>query len=748
MAGVVASIAAARHGCSVALVQDRPVLGGNSSNEVRVGITGADSKGTNRNARETGIVEELRLEYAYRDCLPEGNGGPRPMWDWVLWDWVGREPNITLYLNTRALKAVMASSSEIAGVLVTQISTEHTLRLDGRILIDCSGDGQIAADAGAEYRFGRESRYEFGESRARDEADDKVLCASLLFSAHDTGHPVPFSPPPWARSFPSDEDLPMRPHPYIERGYWWIEYGGTLDPIEDAEEIRDELVRILFGVWDHIKNHGDHGADNYVLDWVGSVLGKRESRRFLGDHMLTQNDVEGQVLFSDRVAYCGWGLDHLHPPEGIYSKDPPGNWPQMLHLRASRGRWYPYGTIVKSMYPDPPTHWPELMAPLRGLASIPFRSLYSKNIKNLMFAGRNISATHIAFGTTRVQGTCAVMGQAVGVAAAICVEHGISPRRLGSNHMQEAQQRLLKDDCYIIGLASQDPADLALGAVARSSTSAALQVLDADGWLPLDFGRGQMISFSSPDLETISLLLRSERDEPVELSARLLRGTRLDDFHLQEIAASTRATLPPDGKYWLDFDFGTKIDPDWPYWIMLETTPGASWGCSSLEPVGTQRSEWYDELNLWQQVRGTHCFRVTPISRPYPASNATNGMSRAETGPNIWISDPAEPLPQWLEVELSEFREIDTIYVTFDTNLDRMPEQGPVPECVQEYRLQVYDGTGYCEVAHVRNNYQRRRIHRFASLVASKVRLVVEKTNGVAEARVYEIRAYYEGNQD
>jgi hypothetical protein len=689
------------------------------------------------------------------------------MWDWLLWEWVNREPNLSLFLNARGQKAVMASPARIEGVVVTQSTTERTFRLDGKVFVDCSGDGQVAADAGAEFMLGRESRHEFGESRARDKGDDMTLCPSLLMSAHDTGHPVPYMPPPWAHTYAADEDLPMRPHPYIGRGYWWMEYGGTLDPIEDAERIRDELMRIAFGVWDHIKNRGEHGAETYALDWVGTVLGKRESRRFVGDHILVQDDVEGQRLFPDRVAYCGWGLDHLHPPEGVYSKDPPGNWPQQLYLMSTYRRWYPYGTIVKSLYNDPPAHWPDFLAPLRGLASVPFRCLYSRNIENLMFAGRNISATHIAFGSTRVQGTCAVMGQAVGTAAALCVQRGVSPRLLAQEHIGDLQQRLLKDDCYIIGLRNQDPGDLALRATAAASSSSALETVEAERWLPLEWGRGQMISFSSPRIDVVSLLLRSTQDEASDVQATLLRGDRLDDFQTQEVIATATARVAAHGEAWVDFRFDVDIDPRYPHWIRLDPLPEMSWAYTANEVIGAQRAEWYDLLESWYPVRGTHCFRTLPLSRPYGAVNVISGMSRAEDGPNLWVSDAGQPLPQWIDLTLPEPREIDAVYLTFDTNLDvavkekpdpsskrgyqlanlkGAPKSGPAPECVRDYRVLVHDGTVYQEAVRVEDNYQRRRIHRFAPVMVHKVKLLVEATNGAPEARVYEIRLYRESD--
>ena len=766
VAGTIAAIAAARLSCSVALIQDRPVLGGNSSSEVRVGISGADAHGTNRNARETGILEELRLELTYRDHWPEGSGTPRPLWDWLLWEWITRETSLSLYLNTRALQARMASEGVIDEIVVVQTSTERTFRIKGKIYIDCSGDGQIAADAGAEYRMGRESRHEFQESRAPEEADDRVLCASLLFSARNKATAMTYTPPSWARIFPTDAALKMRLHPYIDHGYTWIEYGGTLDPIKDAEEIRDELIRVVFGVWDHIKNQGEHGAENSVLDWVGSVIGKRESRRFIGDHILSQNDVENQTLFEDRVAYCGWGLDHLHPSDGVYSNDPPGMWPQQLYLMQKYQRWYPYGTLVKSLYPDPPAHWPDYLAPLRGLASIPFRSLYSRNISNLMFAGRNISATHVAFGSTRVQATCAVIGQTVGTAAALCIRTGLSPRELGKQRIQELQQQLLKDDCYIIAIANSDPNDLALRATKTASSCGKMEITQAEYWLSLEWERAQMVCFSQSHLDRIEVLLKSDAstDTPVEMV--LYRGQHLTDFYTQDYVATASAVVEARSEGWSQFVLDVDVDPAYPYWMLLKPTPGICWAYTLDELVGTQRAEWFDLLNNWYSVRGTHCFRLMPESRPYAAASVANGFSRPERTPNIWISDSTQPLPQWIELQFHEPQKLDTIYLTFDTNLDTAvdekidpqvegditlkqlagaPKSGAAPECVRDYVVQYHNGNEYLDLLRIEGNYQRRRIHHLDPIVTKSIRIVVEATNGAPTARIFEIRLYATG---
>lgn len=201
----------------------------------------------------------------------------------------------------------------------------------------------------------------------------------------------------------------------INTNFYWIELGGEQDSIHDTEEIRDELLKIAFGVWDHIKNRGDHGADNWELDWIGFLPGKRESRRYVGDYIMTQNDVVEAKIFDDTVAYGGWQIDN-HLPGGFNMSGKSENHLQKLRLKE------PYG--------------------------IPYRSLYSKNIDNLMFAGRNISTSHLAFATTRVMATCGVIGQAVGTAVALAVEKDCLPRAVGE-YITELQKLLIEDDCFL-----------------------------------------------------------------------------------------------------------------------------------------------------------------------------------------------------------------------------------------------------------------------------------------------------------
>ncbi len=433
MAGVCAALAAARHGAKVILVQDRSRLGGNASSEVKMHIVGADHHGQRPGWREGGIIEELRLDDAVNN--------PRrsfELWDLLLYDKLKSEPNLTLLLDT-TLFAAETEDGSIRRVLARCDKTEHLYRISARQFLDCTGDCRLGLEAGADHRVGREARSEFGESLAYDVADRQTLGSSILFTARDYGRPVPFTPPAWARKV-TKEMLRFRAVDSWEYGYWWIEWGGQLDSIRDNERIRFELLSIVLGVWDYIKNSGDKPSSaNWGMDWIGFLPGKRESRRLLGDYLLTQHDLEGKRGEpEDAVAIGGWPLDD-HPPSGFDAWRAP-----------------PFRSIkVPDVY------------------SIPLRCLYSRNVRNLWMAGRNISATHAAFSSTRVMATCAVMGQAAGTAAALCARHGLTPRQLYEDkaRLHELQQTLLRDDQTIKGRKNEDPRDLARSAKVTASDS-------------------------------------------------------------------------------------------------------------------------------------------------------------------------------------------------------------------------------------------------------------------------------------
>ena len=432
IAGLCAAMASARGGARTIIMQDRPVFGGNASSEIRKHICGAQvGGGPNLNhpdMRETGIIEELRL----------ANQRHNPQWSWHVWDGilydkVRLEPDLEYLLNCSCQDA-SADGGRLRSVTGWQTTTQSYHVVEASIFIDCSGDSVLAPLVGAEYRRGREARSEFGELGAPEQADEKTMGMTCMFMAHDTGELQKFVPPSWAKKL-SEDDLLDRDHAFLRHGYWWIELGGDGDSIGDTETVRDELLSYVYGVWDHIKNGGDHGAETWALDWIQFLPGKRESRRYVGDYILNQNDLESGGRFGDVVAYGGWPMDD-HPPGGILFRGAPTTfYPPIV----------PYG--------------------------IPYRCLYSRNIENLQFAGRNISATHMALSSTRVIATCSILGQAVGTAAAIAASHDCTPREVGQWHLDELQQTLLSDNCYLPGVKM---------AMSRNTRSAALSADEGD----------------------------------------------------------------------------------------------------------------------------------------------------------------------------------------------------------------------------------------------------------------------------
>ncbi len=443
LAGVCAAIAAARNGASVVFVQDRSRLGGNSSSEIRMHVCGANHSKALARWRETGLIEELKLTEAATNPQRSFH-----IWDLILYDKVVSEPNITLLLDTAVVDA------EVRGEFVTKVTAicplvETRCEIEAKFFIDCTGDGKLAAAAGAKHMRGREGRGVYGESLAPEQSDAKTMGNSLMFFAKRHDQPMPFTPPAWARKFTPDDFKHRAIHSW-EYGYWWIEWGGELDTISDNHQIRHELLRILLGVWDYIKNSGQHpDSANWALDFVGMIPGKRESRRILGEHVMIQPELERAESYPDRVAYGGWPMDD-HPPGGMDSKD---------------------------LKPATQIHFEQPY-------SIPLRSLYSINRPNLLMAGRNISASHVAFSSTRVMATCATMGQAAGTAAAYCIQQQCLPKAIvaDARKMRALHQVLLRDDQALLGVQNEDEQDFARTALITCShetpDGAAQQVID------------------------------------------------------------------------------------------------------------------------------------------------------------------------------------------------------------------------------------------------------------------------------
>lgn len=406
LSGLCAAVAAARHGLKVALMHDRPMLGGNASSEIRMWVCGAQG----RDNRETGLLEEIMMENQYRN--PDKN---YYIWDGILYGLAKKEKNITLLLNCSCLDASMKDGL-IDTVTGWQTTTQKYHRVKAGLFADCSGDSILAPLTGASFREGREARKEFGESIQPIQADAYTMGMSCMFQAEETGEPQAFIPPDWAEQI-TEEQLVHRKADLSSplENFWYLELGGMRDTIGDTEEIRDELLPLAYGIWDYLKNSPQERekSRNWRLTWMGALPGKRESRRYEGAYIMNQNDVQSGGNFPDEVAYGGWTMDDHHPA-GFRTSEKP--------------------TIHHSV--EPPY-------------GIPYRCLYSQDVPNLYFAGRNISVSHAALSSCRVMGTCAMLGQAVGTAAYIAVTQRCLPKEISESHIAYLQDLLMDDDCYL-----------------------------------------------------------------------------------------------------------------------------------------------------------------------------------------------------------------------------------------------------------------------------------------------------------
>jgi len=400
VAGTAAAVSAARQGLRVALIQDRPVLGGNNSSEVRVHMGG--EIGRPPFPALGAVVDELDPKRG------KGNAAPAQNYDdEKKLEVVRGEKSLRLFLSTRATR-VEVEGAKISAVIAVDLATGRELRFQAPLFADCTGDGSIGALAGADLRYGRESRTETGESYAPEAADRLVMGTSVMWYSEEAGGPVAFPETPWAVQFNSDN------YQKATRGDWNWETGQNRDQIAEFEAIRDHGLRAVYGNWSYQKNHAPDKESyaNLRLAWVAYIGGKRESRRLLGDVILTQQDVEGQRAFPDAAVTATWSID-LHVPEPKHAAQFPG---EEFRSVASFGKKEPY--------------------------AIPYRCLYSRNITNLFMAGRNISVTHVALGTVRVQRTTGMMGEVVGMAAAVARRHDAGPRDVYQKYLEELKAAL------------------------------------------------------------------------------------------------------------------------------------------------------------------------------------------------------------------------------------------------------------------------------------------------------------------
>ncbi|HTN38392.1 MAG TPA: FAD-dependent oxidoreductase [Arachidicoccus sp.] len=730
ISGVCAAITAARQGLKVVLVQDRPVLGGNASSEVRLWILGATSHMGNNNrwARESGVIDELLVENTYRN--PEGNP---VILDMILLEKVVKEPNITLLLNT-CVHEVSKKGDNIENVAAFCSQNSTAYRIGAPLFCDASGDGILGFLSGAAFRMGAEGREEFDEPMAPDAEYGELLGHSLYFYSKDTGRPVRFTPPSFAvdvqKEVPRFKSFNAKEHGCK---LWWVEYGGRLDTVYDTEEIKWELWKIIYGVWDYIKNSGDFPeAENYTLEWVGMVPGKRESRRFEGDYMLSQSDLIRQRVHTDAVAYGGWSID-LHPADGVYADRSPCN------------QWH-------SM----------------GIFQIPYRCLYSRNIKNLFLAGRIISVSHVAFGATRVMATCGYVAQAVAISAVLCKQYNLLPADLfAQGYIPELQNRLMQAGQFIPGLRLMDQNDLVQQS--RLSASSVLQFsgFSAHNYLlkTLSVAAAQLLPVTPGRVAASKLLVNAF--EKTILKVELRSCSHYGSFTPDTILSHLDIELV-QGLQYIDLDFNADIDKEQYLFIcflvneqlqlaysrqrisgMLSVFNGTNKAVSNTGKQIAPEGSAIDDFEFWcpeRRPEGHNLALQLNSIIPFEVENIRNGIDRPVLRPNAWVASPSDAKPH-IELSWTESQRIRKMCIVFDTDRDHPMEsilmthpETVMPFCIRNYHIEDDSGNVVYEK---NNNFQTvNEIYFDTPLFTRKLRLVVEHPSSEIPAAIFSLRCY------
>jgi hypothetical protein len=720
-AGTCCAITAARAGIRVVLVQDRPVLGGNASSEVRLWLLGATVHmgSNNRWAREGGVINEIMMENLWRN--KEGNP---LLFDTILLEKVLEEKNITLLLNTACFDLEKDGPDRISSVSAYCSQNETRYDIKAPLFCDASGDGVVGFLSGAAFRMGAESKDEFGELFAPTGEFGHLLGHSIYFYSKDVGRPVKFVPPSYAltdienaipryRSFNSRDDGCK---------LWWLEWGGRLDTIHETETIKWELWKVVYGVWNYIKNSGNFpDAENLTLEWVGHIPGKRESRRFEGDYMLRQQDIVERRTHDDAVAFGGWSID-LHPADGVFAEIAGSH-----HLHS------------------------------KGVYQIPYRCYYSRNIENLFLAGRIMSSTHVAFGSTRVMATLALGGQAVGHAAALCIENGEKPRDiLKPERMQILQQRLSRDGHHVPAVLAPDPADLARQATVTASSTLTLSELPAGGPpCPLDRRVAQMLPLAAGAIPEITLW--ADAEAPATLDVELRRTSDLW-HHAPDTTISKATVSVAAGKNQsLTLSFPGEMPADGYAFLILPEKPGVVLHSSPLRVTGLLKliyrgeektehvgGERYEVFTPQRRPEGHNlAFKISPGLKAYEPQNLLNGWQRPTCRTNAWVASPTDETPE-ITLAWQSPQTFSKISLAFDGDFDHAMEsvhwghpERAVVFCVKRY--EILDDKGQVLVA-IDDHHHSIVHHQLANPVTTGSLTVRILETWGAPAALFEIR--------
>lgn len=722
-----AAVSASRHGLKTALINDRPVPGGNAGKEIRIPSVGA----ANCNffySRESGLTEEILLENLYRNKTrnPEG-------WHLTLVTFLKREPLLDCYYNLY-ISEVETKPGRIVSVGGWTSLTELHRTFKAPYFADCTGDGTVGALAGASFMIGTEGRTEYGESIAPDTGHDGTMGLSLHFHTVDAGKPMPYEKPPWVTLELTDKNFNIH-RPGINTfktqkgGFWWIEWGGELDTVHDTEIIAEQLNQIVYSIWDYLKNKSAIRDEiiNYELDWVGTIPGKRESRRLTGEHVLNQNDIDEQREFPDAATYGGYGFDD-HGAKGFFDNE------------------------IPSMH-----------SANKGPFNIPLRSLYSKDIGNLFMGGRDISATHIGLTATRVQYTCSQIGQAVGTAAAVCFKEKKKPGELmASKAIKKCQCVLLKDDHHIHETDYVDEDNLAPIAEITASSRMTLsdvsnqpepRVANTDGlWI---------FPVVTDSIDSLSFLADVETESSV--TATIYSGPANNSMYPETKLATQSIRVFPGREQWIKIDWNLGIEKKGWYFMEVKGQQGVTFYSTSFSPPGVLgclpktpdpiRPNFYSRWGkpiIRELIPESFCLRITPEQPVYHENNLISPRTRPHSVPDLWISRPlAADKPEW--VELSWSREMDLTQINL--LLDSSPgihfaqtwtgnEMNVFPSLVKDYSIYRRDKSGEWRVIVTEtNNYQKLKRHSIKEKTNS-LRIEFYATNGINRIQIYGIRIY------
>ncbi|WP_143873073.1 FAD-dependent oxidoreductase [Catenovulum sediminis] len=730
LAGVCAAIAAARAGTKVVLIQDRPVLGGNASSEVRVWALGATSHMGNNNrwSREGGIIDEIMLEN-----LKVNNDGNPIIFDAILLDKVIAETNITLLLNTAAYQVNKSNERTIDSVqaFCSQNSTEY--KINAQLFCDATGDGLVAFNAGASFRIGAESRDEFDEQLAPVKANNQLLGHTLFFYSKKLEKPVKYTAPKFAYTH---QEIGANPRSKNIQGkdsgikFWWIEYGGIHDTIYQTEDIKWELWKIVYGIWDYIKNSGKfEDVENLTLEWVGTVPGKRESRRFNGEYMLKQQDIVEQVEFNDAVSFGGWAID-IHPSEGIYSDQPACS---QFHSK--------------------------------GVYQIPYRCFVSKDIDNLYFAGRNISATHMAYGSTRVMITCAHGGQAVGTAAAMCIEKQLSPKQLLSAElMTDLQYRLNKFGHGIPGIPLNKQNGLTkLAQISASSELNLSEFYPSGEYMRLSQACAQLVPLTKGAVPKVTVKVKASRPTQLKVALRVSAKAQnytpeknLKEIEVELVSGEQIIHLDfsdinlADQYAFITFYANEQVSIALSAQLITATMPVFNKVHKAVSNTGKQtapENSGIEAFEFWtpeRRPKGQNlALKFTPAIAAFNVNNLANGHLRPWLKSNAWVADLNDPQPS-IRLSWEKAVSIKELILFFDTDADHALEtvlmehpENEMPYCVKNYKVKLADGTILHEV---KGNYQTvNRIILEQAIEVSEVIIELEHPSKTVPASLFEI---------